>query len=97
MLRYKAEKAGVRLIEVDPRNTSQECSECGAIVPKGLRDRWHECLRCGLSVDRDFNAARNILTRAGVGPGLRNVADGGMRAGENLYLPHGPVEPVRSS
>src|SRR5258706_1697862 len=85
MLRYKAEWAGARLIEVDPRNTSQECSGCGKRVPKALADRRHDCPNCGLSIDRDLNAARNILNRAGVGPGLRNVAGCcGMRAGENL-------------
>jgi putative transposase len=89
-LRYKAEKAGTRLIEVDPRNTSQDCSRCGERVPKELGDRQHECPRCGLSIDRDLNAARNILNRAGVGPGLRNVAGCcGMRAGGNLSEPMG--------
>jgi putative transposase len=86
-LRYKAAKAGTRLIEVDPRNTSQDCSGCGARVPKELGDRQHDCPHCGLSIDRDLNAARNILTRAGVGPGLRNVAGCGMRAGGNLSEP----------
>jgi putative transposase len=75
MLRYKAERAGGRLVEVNPRNTSQDCSECGTKVPKELRERRHNCPQCGLSIDRDLNAARNILYRAGVGPGLRNVAD----------------------
>ncbi len=84
MLRYKAERAGARLVEVDPRNTTQDCSECGARVPKELGDRHHECPHCGLSIDRDLNAARNVLHRAGVGPGLRNVARYGMRAGGNL-------------
>jgi putative transposase len=86
MLTYKAAKAGTRLIEVDPRNTSQDCSGCGVKVPKELDDRSHDCPHCGLSIDRDLNAARNVLNRAGVGPGLRNVAGYGMRAGENLYL-----------
>jgi putative transposase len=84
MLRYKAEGAGVRLIEVDPQHTTQDCSRCGARVPKTLATRRHECPDCGLSMDRDLNAACNILNRAGVDPGLRNVADYGMRAGENL-------------
>ena len=84
LLRYKAEKAGVLLVEVDPRNTSQDCSGCGARVSKGLKERQHECPRCGLSMDRDLNAARNILDRAGVRPGLHNVAGCGMRAGGNL-------------
>ena len=87
MLRYKAEWAGARLIEVDPRNTSQECSGCGMKVPKPLAERRHDCPHCGLSIDRDLNAARNILNRAGVGPGLPNVAGCGMRAGENLGWP----------
>jgi putative transposase len=84
MLRYKAERAGTRLIEVDPQDTTQDCSGCGANVPKGLGERNHDCPHCGLLIDRDLNAARNILYRAGVGPGLRNVADCGMRAGGNL-------------
>jgi putative transposase len=84
MLRYKAGCAGSRLIEVDPYDTSQDCSSCGMKVPKELRDRLHECTDCGLVIDRDLNAARNILHRAGVGPGLLNVAGYGMRAGGNL-------------
>lgn len=84
MLRYKAEKAGCAVIEVDPRNTTQECCRCGAIVPKTIGERIHECRVCGLVMDRDLNAARNILNRAGVGPDLRNVAEEGMRAGGNI-------------
>ncbi len=86
MLRYKAEWAGARLIEVDCRNTTQDCSECGTKVPKNLGVRIHDCPNCGLSIDRDLNAARNILRRAGVGPGLHNVAGCGMRAGRNLGI-----------
>ena len=85
MLRYKVECAGSRLIEVDPYDTSQDCSGCGTKVLKKLANRKHECPRCMLSIDRDLNAARNILHRAGVGSGLRNVANwNGMRAGKNL-------------
>ena len=84
ILRYKAEKAGACLIEVDPRNSTQDCSSCGIRVQKALDERWHDCPHCGLSIDRDFNAARNILHRAVVGPGLRNVAGCGKRAGGNL-------------
>jgi putative transposase len=96
-LRYKAAKAGTRLIEVDPRNTTQDCSGCGARVPKELGDRHHECPRCGLPIDRDLNAARNILNRAGVGPGLRNVAGCGMRAGGNLGEPSRPGQETLES
>ena len=76
MLRYKAECAGSRLVEVDSDDTSQDCSSCGTRVPKKLSDRRHDCPTCGLVIDRDLNAARNILNRAGVGPSLRNVAGG---------------------
>jgi putative transposase len=84
MLRYKAECAGSRIIEVDASHTTRECSGCGAIVFKGLAERVHRCMECGLMMDRDLNAAVNILNRAGVGPGLHNVAGYGMRAGGNL-------------
>jgi putative transposase len=62
MLSYKAERAGRRLIKVDPRNTTQRCSACGSIVKKELSDRVHECPYCGFSCDRDYNAAVNILS-----------------------------------
>jgi putative transposase len=58
---YKAEKRGGRVILVNPYGTSQKCSGCGEMVPKELSEREHSCLRCGLDIDRDVNAARNIL------------------------------------
>ena len=64
---YKAESAGKRVILVNPRNTSQTCSNCGVIVKKNLSVRTHKCL-CGLVLDRDINAAINIL-RLGTNPG----------------------------
>lgn len=60
-LENKAEEAGFRVIRVDPRGTSQVCSGCGCVVKKTLKDRIHECPECGLVLDRDLNAARNIL------------------------------------
>lgn len=60
-LAYKAESAGRRLVSVDPRGTSQRCSGCGTEVRKELKDRWHECRSCGLSVSRDLNSAIEIL------------------------------------
>lgn len=58
---YKAASAGSRLILVDPRNTSKMCSRCGTLVEKSLSDRVHNCPCCGLTIDRDQNAAINIL------------------------------------
>jgi putative transposase len=61
-LAYKAEEAGGELVRVNPNRTSQVCSRCGCLpdVPKTLADRIHSC-SCGLVIDRDVNAARNIL------------------------------------
>lgn len=63
-LRYKAGVSGVEFVEVSAPGTSQECSGCGAVVKKGLEVRVHKCPECGLKLDRDVNAARNILQRA---------------------------------
>ena len=62
-LAYKAEEAGALLVRVNPNGTSQVCSQCGCLpdVPKTLADRVHFCPHCGLTLDRDVNAARNIL------------------------------------
>jgi putative transposase len=49
-------------IAVPPAYTSQECSSCGVIVKKTLSQRTHTC-QCGCVMDRDHNAARNILSR----------------------------------
>jgi putative transposase len=57
----KAESAGARVLKVNPRNTSQRCSRCGAMVPKDLEERWHRCPSCGLELDRDHNSALDIL------------------------------------
>lgn len=60
---YKAEKAGKIVLKVDPRHTSQACSSCGVMVKKSLSVRRHVC-DCGADLDRDHNAAINILNRA---------------------------------
>lgn len=63
MLSYKAASAGGWVKKVDPKHTSQDCSRCGNRVEKTLSDRLHVCPACGLSIDRDWNAAINILHR----------------------------------
>lgn len=64
MLKYKAENAGKTLIEVSPNYTSQDCSNCGERTKKSLSVRVHHCLKCGLKIHRDENAAINILNSA---------------------------------
>jgi putative transposase len=61
MLTYKAEEAGTYAVAVNPYRTSQICSNCGTIVKKTLAQRQHDCPNCGLNIDRDLNAAHNIL------------------------------------
>lgn len=60
ILAIKAERAGLLAIPVNPNGTSQNCSGCGTKVPKTLSDRLHVCPECGLTIDRDHNAAINI-------------------------------------
>ncbi len=62
ILRGKAESAGVQVVAVDPRGSSQQCV-CGQEVRKDLSARWHDCPRCGLSQHRDHVSARIILAR----------------------------------
>lgn len=61
ILCFKAEEAGRRIIKVPAKNTSQMCSSCGIKVSKDLSVRVHSCPVCGLIIDRDYNAALNIL------------------------------------
>jgi len=51
------------LIKVPARNTTIDCSRCGSKVPKNLAIRIHRCTVCGLVLDRDYNAAINILKK----------------------------------
>ncbi|NET81263.1 MAG: transposase [Moorea sp. SIO1F2] len=64
ILSSKALNAGLLAVAVSPKNTSQNCSNCGKKVPKKLHVRWHDCPHCGCSLDRDHNAAINIKNRA---------------------------------
>ncbi|HHV41420.1 MAG TPA: IS200/IS605 family element transposase accessory protein TnpB [Clostridiaceae bacterium] len=67
ILSAKADEMGKIVYKVNPRNTSQECSQCGVVVAKTLSDRVHDCPECGLVIDRDVNAAVNILQRGLIG------------------------------
>jgi putative transposase len=70
ILEAKAACAGRRVAAVPPAYTSQDCSGCSACVPKSLSVRTHVCASCGLVLDRDENAARNIQW---AGQALRGV------------------------
>jgi putative transposase len=62
-LEYFSVKFGRITVAVNPVYTSQECSNCGAVVKKTLSTRTHVC-ECGFVMDRDWNAAINILKLA---------------------------------
>jgi putative transposase len=76
---YYGKLFGIATIAVAPHYTSVNCSNCGEKVEKALSTRTHKCHSCGLVLDRDWNAALNILKLA-----LSTVGHTGTNAsGEN--------------
>ncbi len=63
ILQFKAACAGKEVVAVPAAYTSQDCSRCGARVPKSLSVRTHICPTCGLVLDRDENGASNVKRR----------------------------------
>lgn len=61
MIVYKADRAGIPIIWIDPRKTSQRCSRCGHTTRANRPDQAHfRCVSCGYRANSDFNAAVNI-------------------------------------
>ena len=85
---YKAESAGSIVVLVDPRNTSKMCSRCGILVEKTLADRVHNCPECGLSLDRDWNAAINILRLGLQSVGIKTVEARPLQGGGRSHTSH---------
>jgi putative transposase len=83
-------------IAVPAAGTSQECSQCGTVVKKSLSTRTHAC-RCGCVLDRDHNAARNILSRGlgTVGHTETFMLDMSNALGESTATPAGVILPVQ--
>ncbi|HAA28355.1 MAG TPA: transposase, partial [Cyanobacteria bacterium UBA8553] len=63
-LEYFGKVFGVATVSVSPHYTSANCSHCGEVVKKSLSQRTHRCHQCGFVLDRDWNAAINILELA---------------------------------
>ena len=72
-LTYKAEEAGCKVEKVFPYYTSINCSVCGNSVPKTLAQRIHRCPFCNTAIDRDLNAAQNILLKSTAGTAGSNA------------------------
>ena len=81
-LTYKAESAGRSVVAVDPRGTSQRCSQCGTIVKKYISIRVHNCTHCGFKASRDLNSALEILRL-----GLQSVEKPSHRVGRTHRSP----------
>jgi putative transposase len=65
---YKARRAGVVVVLVDPAYTSQACSACGHVDRANRQDQANfKCRSCGFAGHADWNAARNIAERGGAG------------------------------
>jgi putative transposase len=86
-LEYFGKVFGRATVAVNPAYTSQECSSCGVIVKKSLSTRTHVC-QCGCVLDRDENAAINILNKglSTVGHTGRSALDVGNASGENTSI-----------
>lgn len=89
MLDYKC-----MAVEVPARNTTINCSRCGSVVPKTLAVRIHRCNVCGLMLDRDHNAAINILKK---GLGIFNLSPQATMPLPQELREVTPVEIVRQS
>ena len=63
LLEYKCEREGAHFVAVNPRGTTKECAACGTSTDKPLWVPEHSCPSCGFELDRDANAAWNILSR----------------------------------
>lgn len=61
-IEYKAEAEGIPVEYVDPRSTSKTCSKCGSQNEVGA-SKQYECSKCGVELNRDLNAARNIAEK----------------------------------
>ena len=85
MLEYKTAKTGARLHFVDRwYPSSKTCSNCGSVKAKlSLTERVYRCEHCGLTIDRDLNAAINIQV-AGSAPETVNAHGGTVRRGDPL-------------
>ncbi len=88
ILEAVAVRRGVRVVKVKPHGTTTDCSTCGWKVPKILEIRIHDCPKCLTVLDRDLNAAINILVRAINDVGLTLSACGGYLSWVTRHADH---------
>jgi putative transposase len=82
---YKARRAGVPVVYVDPAYTSQQCAECSYIDRNNRTGQARfACRACGVTLHADVNGSRNIALRAGAA----------WRAGRQSSVPEPALKPV---
>ena len=100
VLAEKAESAARQFVAVDPANTSQDCSRCSMRHAMPLTQRTFRCSACGLELDRDHNAALNILAVGlhdlGFAPRSPSLARGNSHIRSGVLIPSNP-SPLRSA
>ena len=80
-IEYKGSLAGVKVLLIDPRNTSRTCPACGGIDTRNRPTQARfSCIACGLAGPADLIAARNIAFRAGCSVSAPDVSDQGLSA-----------------
>ncbi|MBS3174593.1 transposase [Candidatus Woesearchaeota archaeon] len=84
MLSYKVEETGGKIIEINPRNTSQYCI-CGNKVEKTLAIRIHKCNKCGIEIDRDVMSAI-LIKNIAFNNTITTVGTTGSNAWENVSV-----------
>jgi putative transposase len=92
MLGYKTAWHGGTLVTADRWfPSSKKCSGCGTVKAKlALSERTYRCDACGLVMDRDANAARNLLSLAASGAERRNAGGGTLRPRPARHVPPNP-------
>ena len=96
-LEYKTARTGARLHVIDRwYPSSKTCSNCGMVKAKlSLSERVYHCEECGLSIDRDLNAAININV-AGSAPETLNARGGSGRRGQRITLGNAAFDETRT-
>jgi Transposase and inactivated derivatives len=86
LLSYKCDREGTHF-EVDPTDTTKECANCGVATDKPPWVREHSCPACGFTMDRDANAAINILSRGYEQLGVGNSKSTPVETALPMFIP----------
>ncbi len=94
VLEDKYKREGTHFVEVEPAGTSKDCASCGVETDKPLWVREHSCPACGFEMDRDANAASNILSRGVEERGLGQPEETPVETALPLFTSSGSVDVV---